>query len=225
MSNSFWSLPPPETRRPSLIPLSWVWRSLRLERDSDYLSYIFFKFILFMNMAFLAFILIDSYAGTNLLITPGAFEKNKLLIPDEFTHLIRWLNFLVTAFFYLRIRFSLDLKTDLIPLRIRRFALRDKPRWACLANAFILASVSLISGIFIPNLTVAKPVVIHFHWEGSLLFVVLVQCFVNFVTAYCATLTTSLLLLFEKCIRFFPQVQQEVSRDDYDDESPYTKRN
>ena len=90
---------------------------VRLEYDPEYVLVVSYKFTLTVYLLFLALIVCDSYAGTNVLIAPGAFAQNRLLIPIEFTRLTAIPTLFLAAAFYLRVRCMLNLRRDYLPMR------------------------------------------------------------------------------------------------------------
>ena len=187
---------------------------LRIERDADYLTYICYKFFLVIYMLFLALIVCDSYAGTNVLIAPGIFARDKLLIPDAFMRLAYWPTLIVTLVFYLRIRFALDIRHELIPGRLSRYALRHPSQWRWVAK-MIAALVLMPWVLFLYSALVVRGVVHHIGWGESLPVVLVAQSLWNVCLAAVPDAFISFALTLEKAIRFFPEALQDLERPDY----------
>jgi hypothetical protein len=210
----FFPLPPPEQRRPGIIPLSWAGGKLRVERDGDYLTYILFELMLIVNMLFLGILLCDNYAGTKLLVSPGAFSSNRLLIAIVFSRFVAWPTLIVSVLFYLRIRSAIDLQHEMPPRVIRKWALENRPRWKWIAKA-IVGEALMVWGLF--NFEKITLVLIHhLYVEQNLLLIVIVQSVVNLGLTTLPPMLISLALWLEKAIRFFPEAQQDLLRPDYE---------
>jgi hypothetical protein len=206
-------LPPPERRRASAFLLKYMGPNLRLERDADYLTYVCYKFILIIYLLFLGLIVCDSYAGTNVLIAPGTFAHDKLLIPVAFTRFTAGPTLIVTLAFYLRIRFAIDLRHEMPPRVINKWALQNRPRWKWIATAVVGGAALLWA--FFNWYRIVLGVNHRIEWGESLPVILMEQFLWIFIIASMPNIFIGLILFLEKTFRFFPEALQDLERPDY----------
>jgi hypothetical protein len=206
---------PPEQRppgNPTLLRL--MGPRLQFDRDGDYLTYILFKLVFIVNMLFFGIVLIDNFTRTGFFTSPGTFAQNSDLIPVEFTRLLSWPLLVITLAFYVRIRVSIDLRNELIPTRLSRYALRKPSRWRWITSILIYGAV-MVWGVFnFDRLTAA--LIRHSPLEHGIIDVVIVQCMMNFFIAALPSMLIGMALTLEKTIRYFPEAQQDLLRTDYE---------
>lgn len=209
-------LPPPERRRMGPLLRKLMGPRIRLDYDPEYLLVVCYKFTLTVYLLFLALIVCDSYAGTNVLIAPGTFARDKLLIPVAFTRLTAVPTLILTAAFYLRVRCMLDLRRDYLPMRPtgpNREMLLRRSRWRRIIEMEIVIA-GMVWGAF--NWSRLVVGVNHRVEWGESLPVVLFQQVLGIVLL--AAVPQGLILFsltLEKLIRFYPELMQEL-QSDYD---------
>lgn len=209
---------PPERRRLGPFLRKAMGPRVRLDYDPEYVLVLSYKFTLAVYLLFLALIVGDSYAGTNILIAPGTFARDRLLIPVAFTRLTAVPTLIVTALFYLRVRCMLDLRRDYLPMRGTRqnveWMLR-RSRWRRIIHIEVVLAV-LLWGLF--NWSRLVVGVNHRVEWGDSLPVVLFQTTMAIVLFSGIPHGFILLALnLEKLIRFSPDFwREELQRPDYD---------
>jgi hypothetical protein len=211
-------LPPPERRHMGPLLRKVMGPRIRLDYDPEYLLVLCYKFTLTVYLLFLTLIVCDSYAGTNVLIAPGTFARDKLLIPLAFTRMTAVPTLILAAVFYLRVRCMLDLRRDYLPMRGTRqnveWMLRSSRwRWIIQIETIIGA---MLWGLF--NWSRLVVGVNHRVEWGDSLPVVLSQQVIGIVLLAVVPQGLIFLVLFlEKLIRFYPELwREELQRPDYD---------
>ena len=192
------------------MPVSWLSVTLQLEDDSDYLCYLLCMAVIFLCAASTGVMLLDMTFGADYLFAPSAFEGNKLPLPLKLWHFVGWPSLFLALIFYARIRLPLNLSCDHIPVLINKaFFLKgySKLRWLALAGVSACVGLLLLFGPPVFILGVAR----QYGIQNSLGFVLLLMILQFMACGAGATWFMCSLLLFEKTLRFFPQLQQDLA--------------
>ena len=192
-----------------LSPVKWLHPGICLERDAHFLCYQLCRTVLLFGLAVLAVLLLDIWLRTGLFFDPEAFQKNKLLLPIEFSKIMGPAAFGMTILFYLRARLSINLRNDELLVLMHKAILLGYSR-----RRWILRSMFVV-GIGLPCLFLAHIVVIrftlHFNMQDSLSFILLPQLFLEVGgLAGVSFALMSYSLVFEKTIRFFPHLEHDL---------------
>lgn len=204
-----WPLPPPELRLDPVVPIWVVHKEFRLTRDGDYLVYRAFCVSLAINAILFALLYADAFLKTGILIDPALVAIRPISLVVALQNFLLAPTFLVMFAFYLRLRLPMNLKTDMIPMLMLRATIEHSPRrswikWGVIGSCFCLL-IPVVSHIPVERF------IAHYHGEHSLPIIILMQLpFQVGCNAIAACAFSTGLLLLEKSIRFFPQVQDDL---------------
>lgn len=205
----YWPLPAPQLRKATLVPVDFINRGFRLERDGDYLCYIGFKTALFMNLAIYIAMLLDVKFRTGLIVDPAAYDANKLVLSRILEHLLAVPTIVITIAVYLRIRIPMDIKRDLIPIIIMPSVITDRPRGSWIRYSSIATLFPLLV-IFLSHIVIER-FTRHFHGENDEFTIGIMQVsFQVYVYAGLPAVFSASALTLEKAIRFFPEAQDDL---------------
>jgi hypothetical protein len=208
-----WKLPPPEKRKPWwILPLGLFYgKWFRLERDGEYLCYLSAAVTLLIELILLAAMLLDIVLKTGWLIDVSELREQPTIFLAVFMEIMCKIAPLLVVLFYLRLRLTMDLKNDVIPITLRPAVLKGhtRKRWV---------SVSLF-GIGLGGAVLSLPqtsliwFLQHYGLQGNLSAIIVAQVLEIGGIAFIMSVTLSCALILEKAIRFFPQAQEDLPQE------------
>lgn len=198
-------LPPPDQRRTwPLVPTAFL-NTFRLERDGDYLCYLAATIVWLIGFAVLAILAVDINFATGIILQPWAFQESRLALSEAFFRVMGPVAFCITAILYLRIRLAIDLKHYPIPITITREKFIGRKRRPIILSALGMTICLLFLSNNIPSWFIE-----HYSLQRSLSVVVIVQIIAVGCYTVCAYTIVSCALIFEKAVRFFPELKKNL---------------
>jgi hypothetical protein len=191
-----WPLAEPELRKEWLLPIAFSFKNFSVKNDGEYLCYLFSIFIILSSTALMAILLLDVYFGYHLFITELVdLSKNKLIFYYKYWSITTW-PFLALAFiFYLRIRLTLDIKDNDIPITFRASYVVTFKRARTIRLSIFMIFTGLAISLFGAYIFVAG-LVSHFDMQANTL-AILVASIIGFYgvsTGYIIAITSALSL-------------------------------
>jgi hypothetical protein len=201
-------LPAPQLRRNWFIPIKVVHFNFRLENDADYLCYKLFGLILAIGTVFIAFLVFDVGASAYLLVDRQSLARDKFHLLRAFPLFMALPVVGMSVLFYLRARIGADLRFFHVPILAHKQLLLGGSRGLWFLRALGGTAVG-IACIFLPQFFAIR-FISHYGMQNSLgftAFTLLLELVgIGAGTAY----LVGSALLWEKTIRFFPQLQTQL---------------
>lgn len=181
---------------------------VRLDRDGDYLCYQAGALVYYMGIAILCFMLVDVLFSWELLIDPDILAEKKIHFVSAWHETLKKFAFPIAVLFYLRLRLTIDLKNDRVPvfLDIGVISRTDSRRQVIGTAAFAL-TVSLLFLLF--PYTGEGGFLYRVGIENNLIAIMILQ-FVFLIGAFAFTCwAISMAFVLEKSVRFFTKIKRD----------------
>jgi hypothetical protein len=200
-------------RTDKLFPISWYFPGYKIEREWDYTCYLLFKVLLTASIFYSLFLIIDAYFQLDILIPVIPFYFDKIVFYDVFAQYMRPVSFALTAVFYFKLRLSIqDIKTEKIPYIENRDHFKNENKKQFLKGTLILIAMSIFA-IIMPHLF-STYVTQHFGFSTSFTLAISVHVFSILILALFTSYLVHLLLMLEKTLRNFENIEFWIQRMD-----------
>lgn len=203
----FWPLPPVERRKayPFFIRFD---KTIRLNRDGDYLCYQAGALVYYLGITVLFLMLLDIFFGWNWLVDQTLLSQKKIYFVSVWLDVVQDVAALILLLFYLRVRLVMDIKNDPVPVFFKKSAVLGKERRELIFLSIFAVAVSLVPFVF--SYTGEEGVVRRLGASDNLFATIIWQGGFIFGLSFFSCWAMSSFLLLEKAIRFFPELHEDL---------------
>ena len=206
--NDLIPLPPPAQREDLIIPISSFFHIYGLEHDAYYLCYRLFYFMVFAGTCVLAAFALDVWLDAGVFIDPEVFARGKPRILWRFTLYMAFPSFFISLLYYLRIRLGFDIRNQAVPITTHKQLFLGGSRGLWFVRALGGTAVGFVD-ITCTHLPAAS-LITHYRLHTQTEVVFLGAFFLVLIDAAGAFYLVASALLWEKTIRFFPDLERQL---------------
>jgi len=200
---------PPVSKRERTLLMRMMHPGLRPEYDISYLIYQLLKWGVYLGAVCSILVLIDlDILHLELLGKSALFKQDNLYYCDAVRRVTNCFLLPLALIFYLRIRLFYDLEKTPIPVFMRKSFVeggRKEVMRGGIITILIIIVMTFFGGYGV------KRLIVHFHGQDSLGFIMAIQGAFILVFAYVACLIPYSLLLIEKTQRYFDQMTRDMA--------------